>query len=323
MDIRSFKRILLRVLLIQTGILFCLPSFAQQTPLNPLSYWVFTPYLYNPAMVGSKDYITLDFNAAFQGKSQAEILSGNARLSKTRPGYFSSPRLKEFNSIGLGGSVFNDQIAGSHNIGVNAAGSYQIPLSTKELSFLSFGAAIKGVSNRLDTSEIDAGDPAKNTFYPNADAGIYYYGTNLFAGISVINILGTPGGTDSIARYRIPVSRHYYFTLGYKFIISKSQNIVIEPSVLIDAVDSTVGKIADNINPILKIYIDNLCLGSYFLNKGNTSFFFQYRYPRFYLGAFYELPKNTAYFKKSPIVEFTLGFNFMSDQSKLSRQSRW
>jgi type IX secretion system PorP/SprF family membrane protein len=298
-------------------------SSAQQTPLNPLSYWVFTPYRYNPAMVGSKDFLTLDFNAAFEGESQAQILSGNTRLSKTKPGYFSSPKLKEFNSIGIGGSVFNDLKGTSHNIGMNAAGSYQIPLSTQDLSFFSFGVSVKGVYNMLDTNTVDAGYPSKNTFYPNIDAGIYYYGTNLFTGVSVTNLLGNPGEANSLGNYEIPVSRQYFFTAGYKFIISKSLNIVLEPSVLIDAVDSTIGKIKDNINPILKLYLDNICLGSYFLSDGNTSFFFQYRFPRFYIGAFYELPRNTAYYKKSPIVELTLGWNFHVEKSRLSKQSHW
>jgi type IX secretion system PorP/SprF family membrane protein len=274
-------------------------------------------------MVGSKDFLTVDFNAAFQGKSQAQILSGNTRLAKSKPGYFSAPKLKEFNSVGIGGSVFNDLNGSSHNIGVSAAGSYQIPLNTRDLSFLSFGAAVKGVYNMLDSSGADPGYPAKNTFFPNVDAGVYYYGTNFFTGLSAINLLGNPEDADSLGNYAIPVSRQYFFTIGYKFLLSKSLNIVLEPSVLIDAVDSSLTNIAENINPILKLYIDNFCLGSYFLSDGNTSFFFQYRYPRFYLGAFYELPRKTAYFKKSPIVEFTLGLNFQVDKSRFSRRSHW
>jgi type IX secretion system PorP/SprF family membrane protein len=274
-------------------------------------------------MVGSKDFLTLDFNAAFQGKSEAQLLSGNTRLSKTKPGYFSAPKMKEFNSIGVGGSVFNDINGSSHNIGISAAGSYQIPLNTRDLSFLSFGASVKGVYNLLDTNTVDIGAPSKTTFYPNVDAGIYYYGTNFFTGVSAINLLGNPGDADSLGNYAIPVARQYFFTIGYKFLLSKKQNIVLEPSVLIAATDSTLDKIVKHINPILKLYIDNFCLGSYFLSDGNTSFFFQYRYPRFYLGAFYELPRKTAYFKKSPIVEFTLGLNFQVDKSRFSRRSHW
>jgi type IX secretion system PorP/SprF family membrane protein len=323
MDLKSEMRILTRFFLTLVTINIFNIAVAQQTPLNPLSYWVFTPSVYNPAMVGSKDFLTLDFNTAFQGNSNAQILSGNTRLSKTKPGYFSSPKLKEFNGFGIGGSIFNDLDGPSHNIGLSAAGSYQIPLSTRELSFLSFGAAIKGVYNMLDTSSADEGYPTKNTFYPNVDAGIYYFGTNFFTGVSAINLLGNPGDPDNQGNYEIPVSRHYFFTMGYKFILSKTRNFVIEPSILIDAVDSTFSDISENITPILKLYLDNICLGSYFLNHGKTSFFFQYRFPRIYLGAFYELPKKTAYYKDPPIVEFTLGWNFRVDKSRFSKRSQW
>jgi type IX secretion system PorP/SprF family membrane protein len=323
MDLKSDMRFITKNFLALAIINICTVSSAQQTSLNPLSYWVFTPYVYNPAMVGSKDYTTLDLNAAFQGESNTQILSGNARLSKTKPGYFSSPKLKEFKGIGLGGSIFNDKNGSSHNIGVSAAGSVQIPLSTKDLSFLSFGAAVKGIYNMRDTGITDAGSGTKNSFFPNIDAGVYYYGTNLFTGFSVINILGNQGEADSLGNFEIPLSRQFFFTIGYKFIISKSQNIVLEPSILIDANDSTIGNIKDNITPILKLYLENICLGSYFLTDGNTSFFFQYRFPRISLGAFYELPRNTAYYKKPPIAEFTLGWNFQSDKSRLSKRSRW
>ncbi len=175
----------------------------------------------------------------------------------------------------------------------------------------------------LDTGIADEGSATKNSFFPNIDAGVYYYGTNLFTGFSAVNILGNPGKADSLGNYEIPLPRQYFFTIGYKFILSKSQNIVLEPSLLIDATDSTFSDIKDNITPILKLYLDNICLGSYFLTDGNTSFFFQYRFPRISLGAFYELPRKTAYYKKPPIVEFTLGWNFQADKSRLSKRSRW
>ncbi len=298
-------------------------SQAQQTPLNPLSYWVFVPYIYNPAMVGSKDFLAIDFNASFRGKSSTQILSGNSRLSKTRPGYFSSPEIKEFNSFGIGGAVFNDINGNSHNVGISAAGSYQIPLNTKELSFLSFGASVKGVYNILDTAISESGSHNKKTFYPNLDLGVYYFGTNFFTGLSVVNLLGNPEKPDSFGIYQIPVSREYYFTAGYKFLLSKRFDIVLEPSLFINVNDSSLSKIAENISPVIKLYIDNFCLGSYFLNDGNTSFFFQYRYPSFYLGAFYELPKKTAYYKSSPTVELTFGLNIPIDKSRFSKRSHW
>jgi type IX secretion system PorP/SprF family membrane protein len=298
-------------------------AYSQQTPFNPLSYWVFTPYLYNPAMAGSKDFLTLDCNAAWQGKYNADILSFNTRLSKTNPGYFSSPKLKEFNAIGLGGSVFTDKTALSGNTGISAAGSYQIPINTKDLSFFSAGVSVKGIFNTLDTNATDGNGPSKKSFYPDLDAGLYYYGTNLFAGISGINLLGKANKSDTIARYMIPVGREYFVTLGYKFILNKTYNIVLEPSALMRTTDTTLKDIRHNINPILKLYIDNICIGSYFLSDGKYSFFFEYRSPRLHIGAFYELPKKTAYYKKPPIVEFTFGFNFQVDKSRFSKRSIW
>jgi type IX secretion system PorP/SprF family membrane protein len=298
-------------------------SDGQQTPLNPMSYWVFFPYIYNPAIIGSKDYLSVDLTAAFQGKSKTQILSANTRFLKTKPGYFSTPVMKEFNNIGIGGSVFNDINGLSKNTGVSAGGSYQIPLNTRDLSFLSFGVSGKGVYNTLDADTTEPGNISKKTFYPNIDAGIYYYGTNLFIGVSAINLLGNPEDPDSLGRYAIPVSRQYFFTAGYKILLSRSLNIVLEPSVQINANDTTINNIAENINPILKLYVENFCFGTYFLSDGKISFFSQFRYPRFYIGAFFELPKKTPYFKRTPMVELTMGFNFQPDRSRFSRQSRW
>jgi hypothetical protein len=91
---------------------------------------------------------------------------------------------------------------------------------------------------------------------------------------------------------------------------------------VIFANDSTIGKISDNLNPILRLYMEDYCVGTSFGN-GNLSFFSQFRYPRFYIGVYYELSKKTPYYKKSPIVEFTFGINIQHDKSRLSKQSHW
>jgi type IX secretion system PorP/SprF family membrane protein len=298
-------------------------SDGQQTPLNPISYWVFVPYIYNPAIVGSKDFISIDMNAAFEGKSKSQVISGNIRFSKTQGGYFSSPDIIEFENSGIGGSVFNDANGRSRNTGLSAAGSYQIPLGTRKLSFLSFGASVKGVYNRLDTADIESGNFSKKTFYANLDLGLYYFSSNFFSGFSITNLLNIPDKNNNIGMIKIPVSRQYFFTAGYKFIISTSQHIVLEPSLLISTYDSTFNKIPDNINPILKFYVGNFCVGTYFLGNGKTSFFAQFRYPKFYVGTFFELPKKIPYFKRIPLVEFTLGLNLQIDKSRLSDHSHW
>ena len=84
---------------------FCITK-GQQSPLNPVSYWVFVPYIYNPAIVGSKDFLSIGINAEFQGESNAQLISGNTRIKKTDSGYFSSPGITEFRNLGIGGSVY-------------------------------------------------------------------------------------------------------------------------------------------------------------------------------------------------------------------------
>lgn len=323
MDLKTNILIIKKVLLISIFVFTFITIKGQQTPISPISYWVFTPYIYNPAIVGSKDFLSIGVNLAFQGKANTQLISGNARFSKTKSGYFSSPDIIEFKNIGIGGSVFKDINGMSHNIGLSTACSYQIPLNTSKLSFLSFGVSVKGVYNTLDNDSSESGNPVKKTFYPNLDLGIYYYGTNFFTGLSAINMFGNPGKPDSLGAYKVPVFKQYFFTAGYKFLLSKSLNIVLEPSVLIFANDSTISKISDNINPILKLYLGEFCFGTSFHTDSKISFFSQFRYPRFYVGAFYEIPKKTPYFKKTPVVEFTIGINIQTDKSRLSDHSHW
>jgi type IX secretion system PorP/SprF family membrane protein len=316
----SAKRIFLSVTVI---LFFFSSSMAQQTPFNPLNYWVFTPYVYNPGMIGTKDFVSIGMNAAFRGKSNSQLLTGNARFSKTTSGYFNSPDIVEFNNTGIGGSVFHDINGTSRNFGASVAGSYQIPINSTKLSFISFGGALKGVFNSIDTGTAETGKQYRNSAYPNLDLGIYYYGTNFYTGISAVNVLGNPLKSGSQTVKNIPVYRQYFFTAGYKIVLSREQNIVLEPSVLINAHDSTFNNIVENIDPILKLYVDNFCLGTYFFTSHTYSFFMRYNYPGFYLGAFFEFPKKSPLYKNSPLLEFTFGVNLQNNKSKLKKQSHW
>jgi len=49
----------------------------QNTPYNPISGRVFTPFIINPAAAGSKDFTALDLSATIQGENYSQLLSGN------------------------------------------------------------------------------------------------------------------------------------------------------------------------------------------------------------------------------------------------------
>jgi type IX secretion system PorP/SprF family membrane protein len=325
-DIKSNLTIFRIALLILLYALSFNLSYAQQTPYHPLSYRIFSPFLFNPAMAGSKDFSSLDVISGWQGKSNSQVICVNSRITKKGPSYFMAPDVKEFSNFGIGGYLFNEDYSPSHNMGAGAICSYQIPLDKQSLSFLSFGVAVKGIYNTMDSvysADPGLSMPSESTFYPNLDAGIYYYGPSLFAGFSVTNLLGNPGDPDSLGIYRIPASRQYFFVAGYKFLISKPLNLVLEPSLIINGNTWRYHKITDIIKPMLKIYAQDFCVGTYFNDYDNISFFFQYRYPRFYVGTFFEMPKKTAYYKKDLNVEFAVGVNFSAIKSKNLKYYHW
>ncbi|MDZ7634179.1 MAG: type IX secretion system membrane protein PorP/SprF [Bacteroidales bacterium] len=110
---------------------------SQHTPANPISSRVFTPFIINPAIAGSKDFMALDLSATIQGNDMSQLLSGNSRIAKKGPRYFGAPVAKSFTQFGLGASLFNDVSGPSRNLGFSVAGSYHIPLDDENLSFLS------------------------------------------------------------------------------------------------------------------------------------------------------------------------------------------
>lgn len=325
MDLKSHKKGYFIALLIAILQLSSAITFGQQTPLNPVSYWVFVPYIYNPAIAGSKDFMTVGFNASFLGESNTQLLSGNARLTKTAPAYFSSPEITEYTNAGVGGSIYRDVNGLSKNMGLSGSFSYSIPLNSHRLSFLSLGTAVKGAYSTISSDSADLEDPTRETFFPNFDLGIYFYSPAFYSGISAVNLLGSPWIADSLGNYDVPVSRQYFLNAGYKILLSRSLNMVLEPSILVAATDSTFDNLSKNISPIFKLYIENFCIGTSFStgSEGKISFFGQFRYPGFYVGAYYELASKTAYYANKPVVEFTFGLNIHYNKPNLAKHSHW
>lgn len=299
------KTFILLALFILSG----LKVSAQHTPLTPISNRVFTPFIINPAIAGSKDFMAIDLSASIQGEESSQLLSSNSRIARKGPRYFGAPVGKSFTSFGVGGALFNDQFGPSRNIGVSAAASYHMPLNDKKIAFLSVGLAMKGIYNIMD-SVPDAGLPRKESIIPNIDAGIYLYSQNLYAGLSATNLLGSMVDSTDMALYSIPVSRQYFFLAGYKFVLSRSLNIVLEPSLIVNFDDSLKIDNKESYNPMLKLYMDAFCIGGYLHNYNNLTFFFQYKFPKLYLGTLVDFPRNVPFYKRDLTIEVGVGINF-------------
>ena len=168
-------------------------SFGQQLPFNPVSYRIYSPFIINPAIAGSKDYFSLDMLAGFKGKSYSQVISGNTRIVKKVPGYLASGRTSSFTKIGTGFSGYNDYetVDSTHNAGISAVLSYHIPLNKRVLSFISLGASVKGMYH-FHEGDPDHNIPFKEFYFPNLDFGLYLYNPMSYAGISANEPVRSP-----------------------------------------------------------------------------------------------------------------------------------
>jgi type IX secretion system PorP/SprF family membrane protein len=313
-----------KILLVFLAVIAFESSFGQQSPFNPVSYRIYTPFVLNPAAAGSKDYLSVDMNAGFRGQSSSQILSGNTRLTKKVLGYLPSGRTYSYSNVGVGLYGYNEYESAdsTHNAGVSASAAYHIPLSRRGLSFVSIGAAVKGMYH-FKEGKADQEIPYKEFSYPNIDFGVYVYNPKAYAGFSATNLLNPPKDKDTLHNYSVPVSRQYHLIGGYKFVLSEALDIVLEPSILIHTDDSLSFDIKESIEPLLKLYVGNFCIGTYFNDYSKVSFFFQYRYPKFYVGTYFALPKDSPFYKKALTSEIAVGINFSPNKSGYIKSGHW
>jgi type IX secretion system PorP/SprF family membrane protein len=294
----------------------------QQAPDYPISYRLFTPFILNPAIAGSKDFTSVDLIIGKYGTSNSQLLSGNMRIAKTKKEYITSLPVTEFSKVGVGGYAFNDYNDTSRNIGFGATGSYHLQLDKNGISFLSFGLSAKGVLNKYP-GNADLSKPAEDTFFPNVDAGIYYYNADFYAGLSATNILGNPSDPDSLGQYTIPVSRQFSLQAGYKFVLSRSLKILLEPFLIVNTDEEFSGEITDMLKPGFKLYAGNFCTGTYFNNFSKVSVMFQYQYSKVYIGTYFEIEYKEPFYKKPINAEVVLGINFSAIKSGFPRNYHW
>ncbi len=296
-------------------------AVAQPTPNYPVSYRLFNPFVFNPAIAGSKDFLAVDLTISNTGNANSQLAAGSLRLSKTRDEYFSSLPTPEFTNIGAGAWLYNDQSALNRNRGLGVAGSYHLKLDRDALSFLSFGIAAKVNSNHFQ-GDPDLNLPEDKSFFLNLDAGLYYYDPSFHVGISGTNLLKTPGQSDSIP-YSMDITRQFFFTSGYKIIVNRSLNMVVEPMLIVNSGDSLPDDIYRIFKPGIKLYAGNICTGSYFNDFNRFSFFIHYNYNKVHVGTYLELPYHAAYYREPLTFEVSFGLNLSAIKSGNIRRNHW
>lgn len=306
------KKVLTFILLLPAVV-----ASGQDVSFNPVSGKVFTPYIFNPAIAGSRDFLSLDLLATLRDKQNTQLLGANTRLGKTKRKSLTESGTGEYSNIGIGAYILNDNTGFSRSAGAGIAGAYHIPLGREKHSFLSLGAAAKGFFSHYPGDD-DLNISERDTIFPDLDAGIYFYNPVFHIGLSATNILSGIPGNDSINS-----SGRYILNTGFKILLSRNLKIILEPMIIAEMSNTLPEKMKDFFHPGLKLYLGNFCMGSYLNDYDRIPFFFQYKYPGFYIGTFFELPRNTPFYKKDITAEIAMGINIIKNKTAYNRKDQW
>lgn len=301
-------------LILLFGLLTFMRLTAQEAPSRPLSIPVYHPMVLNPAFVGSKDFTNISLTSRVYNSLNNQIINIHQRLTGSN-GYFSN--------IGIGGFLFHEQLDQSWNTGLAVAGSYHFAIDDAHVHNIAVGASLKGILNVPKRDDETPEDTLTSKFNPNMDFGVYYYGPTAFAGLSITTLFGTRITEKISVESEAYIPREYHLYGGYKFLLSKKNAIVLEPSLLVSLNDSTISEPQKHLVPYLKLYLQNFYIGTYMKSVDIFALFFQYQFPRFYTGLFLEFPRVGFLNNENIIFELSLGMNLGHGEQKFYQYKHW
>lgn len=303
-----------RLTAMAAGLAVCWSLTAQSVPSRPLSIPVYNPLVLNPAYAGSKDFTSISLTSRIYNVPDNQVITLHQRLSDPTG---------SFSGVGVGGYLFQEQNEHSWNMGIAGSGAYHFPLDQAKLHNIAVGATMKAILNIPKNKSELASDSLQTAFRPNMDLGLYYYGPTAFAGFSVTTLFGTRLKEDLTTASDSYIPREYNLYGGYKFLLSRENAIVLEPSLLLSVNDSTFSEAFDHLVPYLKLYLQNFYIGTYIKTLDTFALFFQYQFPRFYTGVFLEFPRVGFLNNDNIIFEISLGVNLGRGDRRFELIRHW
>ncbi|HMO60996.1 MAG TPA: type IX secretion system membrane protein PorP/SprF [Ferruginibacter sp.] len=236
---------------------------AQQKPIY--TQYILNNYILNPAITGIENYTDLKFSYRNQwvGIDGAPVTSymsihgpigkKDYRTSATSfqiPG--ENPRgrsyMEEYTAPephhGIGGTIVSDKTGYMNRWGAYLTYAYHKGLTPR--TTLSGGFMLGMTSVNIDASKINWGntpqdDPAVgyasgeiSKIKPEIGAGLWLYGADYFAGISVMNIVPAKMRFINDNKYGASFLPHYFITAGYKVFLG--DDLSLTPSIMLQYV---------------------------------------------------------------------------------------
>jgi type IX secretion system PorP/SprF family membrane protein len=228
-------------------------SSAQQDAMY--SQYMFNYLIVNPGYAGSRDVLSV---TGMYRKQWINVDGAPSTLT------FSADMPIANERMGIGLTVFKDQIGKEGNTGVYGSYAYRIRLTQR--GTLSFGANVGFTQYSADLSNVRTGqgsgqgnDPAFSgnirEMNPNFGFGMYYSTDKFYLSVALPHLLDSKlGDLSNLGR---SVLRKHYF-LGAGFVFPVSPNIKLKPSTLIKVVEGAPIQGDFNLNAW---YVDKIGLG--------------------------------------------------------------
>ena len=251
------------------------------------SQYILNNFILNPAVAGIENYTDIKLShrnqwVGIKGAPVTTYFSVHGALNKTDyntsatslevPGQ--NPRGKQYRNNytapkahhGLGFTAINDQTGFVSRLSVYGSYAYHQPLSVKTTLSAGFTAGFSNTSldrSKIDFADLDPSDPAigynsgeLKSFKPEVGVGLWLYGPDYFAGISVLNIIPGKANFVSNNKYGSSFTPNIFITAGYRFALSDEVNAL--PSVMLQIWQPQLYGIHTN----LKLqYLDKFWLG--------------------------------------------------------------
>lgn len=205
--------------------LFATAAFAQQRPVH--SQYMFNPLLINPAYAGHQKQLSATMHIRNQwvnleGAPKTQTLSAHTNIDRK--------------NIGVGLTVYNEQIGVHNDFGVYGSYAYQIKFGR---SILSLG--LQGGVNRLSSdffrltlkSYADPLIEQYNQFNPNFGTGAFYRTETGYIGASIPYLINNKRlERNEIGKMIQSREKRYYFVHAGK-VFPISRDVQIKPSMLL------------------------------------------------------------------------------------------
>jgi type IX secretion system PorP/SprF family membrane protein len=238
------KRIVISTFLILTAWV----ANAQQDAMY--SQYMFNYLLVNPGYAGSRDVLSLTGMYRRQwvnvdGSPSTITFSGDVPLANEK--------------MGLGLTLFKDEIGREDNTGVYASYAYRIRLTQK--GTLSFGANVGFTQYSADLADVNTNDPDPafganiREFNPNFGFGAFYSTDKFYVSLALPHILNSK--LASLEQLQSRMNRHYFFGMGY--VMRLSPNVKLKPSFLLKVVEGAPLQSDFNLN---FWFVDKLGIGA-------------------------------------------------------------